>query len=75
MGETSFIIYLDDSQKHRHRHWHISEKGKIVEFVIQYEAYNGAQWHPIRRYDTAHGHPHRDILHADGTQIKEIFSQ
>ena len=27
------------------------------------------------RYDTAHGYPHRDILHPDGTQTKEHFSQ
>ena len=74
MGETSFIIYLDKAQENRYRHWHVSKKGKVVEFIIQYEAYITAKWHPILRYDTAHGQPHRDILHADGTQTKEIYS-
>ena len=31
------------------------------------------QWHPILRYDTAHGQPHRDRLHPDSTQTKEMF--
>ena len=74
MGETSFIIYLDNAQKNRYRHWHISDRGKVVNFTIQYETFIANQWHPVLRYDTAHGQPHRDILHPDGSQSKEIYS-
>jgi hypothetical protein len=30
-------------------------------------------WHPVVRYDTAHGKPHRDILTPDGEQSKNWF--
>jgi hypothetical protein len=66
-------MYLDEAQENRYRHRHVWEKGKIVEFRIQYEAFIDGQWHPVLRYDTAHGQPHRDILHADGTQTKEVY--
>ena len=75
MSETSFIIYLDNAQENRYRHWHVWENGRIVAFVIQYEVWLDGKWHPVLRYDTAHGYPHRDILHPDGTQTKEHFSQ
>ena len=73
MSETSFIIYLDEAQENRYRHWHVWDGGKIVEFLVQYEAFIAGQWHPVIRYDTAHGQPHRDTLHPDGTQIKEMY--
>lgn len=73
MSETNFIIYLDDTQENRYRHWHVWEAGKITEFLIQYEAFIEGQWHPILRYDTAHGQPHRDIMHPDGIQTKEMY--
>ncbi len=53
--------------------WHIWEDGRIVAFVIQYEVWIDGAWYPVVRYDTAHGYPHRDILHLDGTQTKEFF--
>ena len=70
MSETEFIIYLDEAQENRYRHRHVWDGNKIVEFRIQYEAFIAGQWHPVLRYDTAHGQPHRDILHPDGTQTK-----
>jgi len=38
--------------------------------VVQYEAYIENEWHPVVRYDTAHGFLHKDVLHADGTSDK-----
>lgn len=73
MTETNFVIYLDETQKNRYRHKHVWNNGQITEFLIQYELFINGQWHPVLRYDTAHGHPHRDILHPDGTQTKEMF--
>lgn len=67
------MIYLDEAQENRYRHRHVWKRGKLVEFRIQYEALLAGQWHPVLRYDTAHGQPHRDILHADGTQTKEMY--
>ena len=38
-----------------------SEKGKVVEFTIQYYTKTPKGWRTIRRYDTAHNHAHVDI--------------
>jgi len=38
-----------------------AEKGKIVEFTIQYYAKTPKGGRTIRRYDTAHNHAHMDI--------------
>jgi len=69
-----FVAYLDESSENRYRHRHVRERGTIVEFRIQYEALIAGRWHPVVRYDSAHGQPHRDALHPDGTQTKEWFS-
>ncbi len=47
--------------------------GKIVDFVVQQESYISNRWVPLVRYNLAHGTPHRDTLHPDGTQEKEWF--
>lgn len=73
MSETNFVIYLDEAQENRYRHRHVWDRDDVTEFRIQYEAFIAGQWHPVLRYDTAHGQPHRDILHPDGTQTKEMY--
>jgi hypothetical protein len=75
MGEREFLIYLDSAQENRYRHRHLWERGEIVGFCVQYEALIGGNWHSIVRYDTAHGQPHRDILHPDGPQTKQVFTE
>lgn len=74
MSEKEFLIYLDEAPENRYRYWHIWEKGAIVEFRIQYEAFIADHWHPIVRYDSAHGQPHRDVLHPDGSETKEWYA-
>ena len=75
MGEREFLIYLDAAQENRYRHRHVWEGGKILGFRIQYEALVGSTWHSIVRYDTAHGQPHRDTLHPDKTQTKQVYPE
>jgi len=75
MGEREFTIYLDpDIRQNRYRHYHVWEGNQIIEFRIQFEALIAGEWHPIVRYDTAHGNPHRDLILADGTESKEWFA-
>lgn len=57
--------------KDRRRHLHISEKGIILEFTVQYETKVQGRWVPVVRYDTAHGYAHQHILHADGREDKK----
>jgi len=74
MGEREFLIYLDpQSRLCRYRHYHMSDGKKITEFRIQLEILVDGDWYAIVRYDTAHGQPHRDILHLNGEQTKEWF--
>jgi len=49
------------------------EKGQVIEFVVQYLAMIGVKWQPIVRFDTAHGRPHVDISHPDGSQETRMF--
>lgn len=71
MPEREFLIYLDpETRLCRYRHYHISNGKEIVEFRIQLEVLVKDEWHPVIRYDTAYGKPHRDILHPNGEQTK-----
>jgi hypothetical protein len=42
----------------------LKNRGEVEIFRVQYEAFIDGQWHPIVRYDTVHGFPHRDLLHT-----------
>ena len=64
---------LQGSPIDRYRHLHVSDRGKVLEFTIQYEAHTDGVWHEIVRYDMAHGRPHKDLLHPDGTETKEEY--
>jgi len=48
----------------------VTEKGVVISLLVQYETYIEKQWHAIVRYDTAHGFPHRDVMHPNGDQEK-----
>ncbi len=73
MAVTQFIVPLQGSPTNRYRHYHISERGVVTAFTIQYEAEIDGTWFEIVRYDTAHGRPHKDVLHPDGAESKEEF--
>jgi len=73
MTEKSFIVYLADSDCDRYRLFCVTEKGAVTIFCVQYEAFIQGQWHPIVRYDTAHGFPHRDQLHPNRPQDKTEY--
>jgi hypothetical protein len=47
------------------------ERGRILRFVVQLECWYGDDWHPVLRYDTAHGFAHRDVLHPRQEASKE----
>lgn len=42
------------------------ERGQVLKFVVQLECCFDDRWHPILRYDTAHGFAHRDLLRPSG---------
>ncbi len=58
------------SDMDRKRHDHLIDKGKILEFVVQYETLIENRWMPVVRYDTAHGYAHKDLMKPDGSKEK-----
>ena len=73
MGDKEYLYYLSPDGTVRFRYYHALEKGTIIRFRIQFEALIEGQWYAIVRYDTAHGFPHRDLIHPDGSQEKIDF--
>lgn len=47
---------------------------KVVKFSVQYLAKIDEEWHPIVRFDTAHGRAHKDISLPGEEQITEVLS-
>lgn len=42
------------------------DHGRVLRFVVQLECRFEGDWHPVVRYDTAHGFAHRDLLRPSG---------
>lgn len=53
------------------RHWHATERGKVVAFAVQLEIRIETQWQPVLRYDAAHGFAHRDWYETRTRKRKE----
>ena len=51
-----------------------TERGRIRDVMVQYEALIDNSWAAIVRYDMSHGYPHRDVLHPNGTEDKYPLS-
>lgn len=66
MGTKEFFRQLGTKGTDRLRTRIVTQKGEITDLMIQYEARIKDEWHPIVRYDTAHGFPHRDVLYPNG---------
>jgi hypothetical protein len=61
--ELHFLQVLSDDAEDRVRVEADIERGRVRHFVVQYEALIRGKWQAIVRYDTAHGYPHRDLIH------------
>jgi len=68
MDEREYLIPLPGDALLRVRYQ--KDRGHILRFTVQLEAYFGGVWTPITRYDTAHRFVHRDDLKPDGTELK-----
>ncbi len=66
--QKEFIRRVSDDC--RIRHIHSRFKTKIITFTVQLEINLKDSWHPVVRYDTAHGTAHRDLIHFTGNVDK-----
>lgn len=73
MGEKEFTKELTPDGDDRLRIRINTERGKIVDIVVQYESRIKEKWYPIVRYDCSHGFFHRDILTPKGEKIKQAI--
>lgn len=55
----------------RIRHYHRTEKGRVVKFLLQLEVELQGSWKGVIRYDTAHGYAHADRFNIKGMKRKE----
>ncbi|MEP7168330.1 MAG: hypothetical protein ABI855_03080 [Bacteroidota bacterium] len=65
---VDFVIILQD--RIRKRHYHETEKGKVIYYVVQLETKINNKWKPVIRYDCAHGFSHLDKYNLNGRQYK-----
>jgi len=61
VAEKEIIVEITPTDRIRRRH--VTERGKVIRFVAQYEALIDQEWVAIVRHDTAHGFAHRDVMH------------
>lgn len=71
MGRKEYIRRLTDEDRIRCEI--LTEKGKVFEFLVQYEAFIYNKWVAVARYDTRHDHVHLDLISQDGTTKKKWF--
>jgi hypothetical protein len=69
MAERSYTRALGETA--RKRHIHTTERGKVVDFVVQLEVNIDNEWKPVLRYDCAHDFSHIDRYNIHGEQKKE----
>ena len=68
MPKKEYLILLDvDTRK---RHYHVVERGRITEFVVQLEVRSGGVWKEVIRYDCSHEFVHKDCYNIKGRSRK-----
>jgi len=66
--KKEYLILLDvDTRK---RHYHVVERGRITEFVVQLEVRSGGVWKEVIRYDCSHEFVHKDCYNIKGRSRK-----
>jgi hypothetical protein len=68
LAEKEYLIRLGEHA--RKRHYHKTDKGNLLAFMVQLELEDGI-WKPVIRYDCAHDFAHRDRYNIKGDQDKQ----
>jgi len=66
---TEYVIPLGENT--RKRHYHETDKGNIIGFVVQMEVFVNGQWKIVIRYDSAHDFAHADQYYLNGRKVKK----
>ena len=74
MKEISYQKFLSNQEFDRIRMKIRTEKGKIIDIVVQYESLLNNKWTAIVRYDCSHGFFHRDVLYPNNEKEKQAIT-
>ena len=69
MRVNEYVIPLGENA--RKRHYHETDKGRVISFVVQLEVLVNDQWKVVIRYDSAHQFTHIDRYYLDGKKVKK----
>jgi hypothetical protein len=69
LAEKQYLIRL--GERARKRHYHKTDKGQVITFMVQLEVEIEGVWKPVLRYDCAHDFAHRDRYNLKGDRDKE----
>ena len=72
MAITEYVRPL--GQGARKRHYHETQRGRIVAFVVQLEVEFRGSWVPVVRYDMAHGRAHIDLYQTPARKAKQFLT-
>jgi hypothetical protein len=71
VGERTYTRALGEDA--RKRHFHKTERDKVINFAVQLEVKIDGAWQPVIRYDCAHDFSHIDRYNMRGEQEKEAL--
>jgi len=74
LKEKEYLKYLDKFDNERVRIRIKTEKGGVLDIVVQYETKIKEQWNAVVRYDCAHGFFHRDVIFPNGNKEKHTIA-
>ncbi len=74
MKEINYQIFLDADGTEKLRIRFHTDKGKVLDVVVQYESFIHNKWVPIIRYDCSHGFFHRDVLYPGAEKEKQTIN-
>ncbi len=66
---TEYVVPLGENA--RKRHYHETERGRVISFAVQLEVFVDKEWKVVIRYDSAHGFAHIDKYYIDGRKAKK----
>ncbi len=69
MPEKTYTRTLGENA--RKRHYHKTDKGKVIDFVVQMEVKVEGKWRTVIRYDCSHDFAHMDRYNIRGEKEKE----
>lgn len=70
MKEIAYQVFLDADGLEKLRIRFHTDRGKLLDVVVQYESFINNKWVPVIRYDCSHGFFHRDVVYPGGEKEK-----